>query len=98
MGTGAVGRYWTTQEELIKRRRAQKFIPTGIKAIFLATDVMKYDPITITRDSDLTEAAQIMTNNRISGLPVVENSSNNTGLVGVITKTDIIKAIASSAY
>jgi IMP dehydrogenase len=56
---------------------------------------MKYDPITITKDSDLVDAAQIMTNNRISGLPVVENGSNNAGLVGVITKTDIIKAIAS---
>jgi CBS domain-containing protein len=59
---------------------------------------MKYDPIIVTKDSDLVDAAQIMTNNRISGLPVVENGSNNPGLVGVITKTDIIKAIATSAY
>ncbi|MFY9794791.1 MAG: CBS domain-containing protein [Candidatus Nitrosopolaris sp.] len=39
-----------------------------MKAIFLARDIMKYDPITITTDADLVEAAQIMTNNRISGL------------------------------
>jgi CBS domain-containing protein len=97
-GTGAAGMYWTTQEELLTRRRTQRFIPTGIKAIFLAKDIMKYDPITITKDSDLIDAAQIMTNNRISGLPVVENGSNNAGLVGVITKTDIIKAIASGAH
>jgi len=97
-GTGAAGIYWTTQEELLTRRRAQRFIPAGIKAIFLAKDIMKYDPIIITKDSDLVDAAQIMTNNRISGLPVVENGSNNPGLVGVITKTDIIKAIATSAY
>jgi CBS domain-containing protein len=96
-GTEGVGEYWTTQEELITRMRAQRFIPTGIKAAFLAKDIMKYDPITITKDSDLTDAAQIMTNNRISGLPVVENASNNAGLVGVITKTDIIRAIAFSA-
>ena len=95
-GTGTAGRYWTSQEELIARRRAQRFIPAGIKAIFLAEDIMKYDPITITKDSDLVEAAQMMTNNRISGLPAVENYSNDGGLVGIITKTDIVKAIESN--
>ncbi len=58
---------------------------------------MKYDPVTITKGSDLVEAAQIMRNNRISGLPVVENDSNDGGLVGIINKTDIVKAIASNA-
>jgi CBS domain-containing protein len=93
-GTGTEGRYWTTQE-LIARGRARRFIPTGIKAIFLARDIMRYDPITITKDSDLVEAAQIMTNNIISGIPVVDNKSNDGGLVGIVTKTDIVKAIAS---
>jgi len=54
---------------------------------------MKYDPVTITKGSDLVEAAQIMRNNRISGLPVVENDSIDGGLVGIITKTDIVKAM-----
>ncbi|MGB8936044.1 MAG: CBS domain-containing protein [Candidatus Nitrosopolaris sp.] len=50
-------------------RRAQSFLGRDMmKAIFLARDIMKYDPITITTDADLVEAAQIMTNNRISGL------------------------------
>jgi CBS domain-containing protein len=92
-GTGVPGRYWTSQEELVARRRAQRFIPAGIKAIFLARDMMKYDPITIAKDADLTEAAQIMVNHRISGLPVVESTSGT--LVGIITKTDIVKGIAS---
>ncbi len=86
-------RYWTSQEELVARRRIQRFIPAGIKAIFLAGDMMKYDPITIAKDADLIEAAQLMTNNRISGLPVVE--SNSESLAGIITKTDIVKGIAS---
>ena len=94
-GTGMPGRYWTTQEEAIARRRAQSFIPAGIKAVFLARDIMKYDPITITKDADLVEAAQIMANNRISGLPVVEDKSKEGSLVGIITKTDIVKGIAS---
>src|SRR5262249_25650405 len=54
-----------------------------IKAIFLARDMMKYDPITIAKDADLTEAAQIMVNHRISGLPVLE--SNSEVLAGIIT-------------
>lgn len=63
-GTGTAGRYWTAQEELIARRRAYRFIPSGIKAVFLAKDIMKHDPVTITKGSDLEEAAQIMINNR----------------------------------
>jgi CBS domain-containing protein len=86
------GGYWG-QEELVARRRVQRFIPAGIKAIFLAGDMMKYDPITIAKDADLIEASQIMVNHRISGLPVVE--SNSGTLAGIITKTDIVKGIAS---
>lgn len=90
-GTRIAGKYWTTEGELISPSRN---IPSGIKAIFLAEDVMKYYPITIANNADMTQAAQIMTRNRISGLPVVVRYSNDGGnLVGIITKTDIIKAI-----
>jgi CBS domain-containing protein len=44
-------------------------------------------------DADLTDAAQIMSNNRISGLPVVNSLDN---LVGIVTKTDITKALIAS--
>jgi len=91
-GTGMPGTYWTSQEA---RTRAQSFIPAGIKAIFLARDIMRYDPITIAKDADLVEAAQIMINNRISGLPVLDNKSNDGSLAGIITKTDMVKGIAS---
>lgn len=74
------------------QRKEQMFIPSGIRTYFLARDVMKYDPITISQDSDLADAAQIMAMNRISGLPVVDANGN---LVGIITKTDIVKAIAA---
>jgi CBS domain-containing protein len=75
------------------RKKGQIFIPSGIRTYFLARDIMKYDPITISQNSDLADAAQIMAMNRISGLPVV--NSNDT-LVGIITKTDIVKAMAAS--
>jgi CBS domain-containing protein len=89
-GTGIDGHHWFKRSEV--RRREQILIPSGIKAIFLAMDVMKYDPITITNDSDLSEAAHIMMRNRISGIPVVD--SDNI-LTGIITKTDIVTRLAS---
>lgn len=76
------------------QRKEQMFIPSGIKTYFLAKDVMKYDPISISQDSDLADAAQIIAMNRISGVPVVDADGN---LVGIITKTDIVIAIADSA-
>ncbi len=83
--------YETIREAFMSRGQAQVRVPSGISAVFLARDVMKYDPITITKDSDLAEAAQIMTRKRISGLPVVDA---NNDLAGIVTKTDIVRALA----
>jgi CBS domain-containing protein len=82
--------YDTIRKAFLAQKRAQTVVPSGISAVFLARDVMKHDPITISKDSDLAEAAQIMIRNGISGLPVVDS---NDDLVGIITKTDVIKAL-----
>ena len=66
-------------------------LPYGMKRILLAQDIMKFNPIMVTDYSSLVDAALIMRGNRISGLPVVDS---NDKLVGIITKTDIIRAIA----
>jgi CBS domain-containing protein len=66
-------------------------LPYGMKRILLAQDIMKFNPIMVTDYSNLVDAALIMRGNRISGLPVVDS---NDMLVGIITKTDIIRAIA----
>jgi CBS domain-containing protein len=65
-------------------------LPFGMKRILLAEDIMKFDPIMITDYAALVDAALIMKGNRISGLPVV---NSNDKLVGIITKTDIARAI-----
>lgn len=91
-GTTIYGHHWNIQETIETPRREQILIPSGIKAIFLAMDVMKYDPVTITSDSDLAEAAHIMIRNRISGIPVVDSDNF---LVGIVTKTDIVRRLAS---
>lgn len=66
-------------------------LPYGMKRILLAQDIMKFNPIMVTDYSNLVDAALIMRGNRISGLPVVDS---NDKLVGIVTKTDIIRAIA----
>jgi CBS domain-containing protein len=94
-GTGTFGSYWTSREDLVEQRKKnQAFIPSGMKAIFIASDVMTPNPITISEDSDLADAGYIMLRNRISGLPVVDSSKT---LKGIVTKTDIVKALASHA-
>jgi CBS domain-containing protein len=93
-GTGTFGSYWTLREDLIEQRRKQAYIPSGMKAIFIASDVMTSNPIVISEGDDLADAGYIMLRNRISGLPVVDSDKK---LRGIVTKTDIVKALASHA-
>jgi CBS domain-containing protein len=62
---------------------------SGIGYIMLARDVMN-KPIIINKNTDLAEAAQIMYDKRISGIPV---ASSNDNLNGILTKTDIVRAL-----
>lgn len=59
---------------------------------FKAVDIMSPNPITIDVDEDVGVAVLLMIRNNISGIPVVKKSK----LVGIITKTDIVKAIAEA--
>jgi len=55
-----------------------------------AADVMKPNPITIGAEEPLTKAAKLMIEHRISGIPVVDSKKI---LHGIVTKTDIVRAI-----
>ena len=59
---------------------------------FKAVDIMASNPIVVKADEDVSVAVLLMIRNRISGLPVVKNSK----LVGIVTKADIVKAIAEA--
>jgi acetoin utilization protein AcuB len=52
-------------------------------------EIMSENVITVTEDAPLEEAARIMADNGISGLPVMRDRD----LVGIITETDIFKAM-----
>ncbi len=55
----------------------------------LVGEVMTKDPIIIEESKSLKSASQLMLKHRIGGLPVVDA---NKKLVGILTKTDIVKA------
>lgn len=57
---------------------------------FRALDIMTSRPITVDANEDVGVAVLLMIRNGISGLPVVRNSN----LVGIITKANVVKAIA----
>jgi CBS domain-containing protein len=53
-------------------------------------DSMSSPAITISQDSEVSEAARVMSQKRIKRLPVVDSQNN---VVGIVTKADIVKLI-----
>ena len=94
-GTGSLGRYWTTRPDMILAKRHQRFIPSGLIGVVLAQDIMTSSPVMTSMNTHIAEAARVMIRNRISGLPVINKKGY---LVGIITKTDILKKQFSNSY
>jgi predicted transcriptional regulator len=53
-------------------------------------EVMTALPVTVHPDTDLAEAAQLMTESAVKSLPVVEDSR----LVGIVSRTDVVRMLA----
>ncbi len=51
-----------------------------------AKDIMTREVITVTKDTTVEETAKLLTENRISGLPVVEGKK----VIGMVTEGDLI--------
>lgn len=54
------------------------------------SDLMIKNPITVPPDYTIEEAAQLLLEHKISGLPVLDSKGN---LLGIITKSDIFRAL-----
>jgi acetoin utilization protein AcuB len=54
------------------------------------SEIMTADPVTVSPDDTIGEAAQLMLNHMISGLPVVNHQGE---LVGIITESDIFRLV-----
>lgn len=65
----------------------------GYVLTFKAEDIMTKNPVTIDGSDDVSVAALVMYRYGISGIPVVKQSK----LVGIITKSDIVFALAEEA-
>jgi len=59
----------------------------------LVETAMTADPVTVSPDTSIEEAASVMLVKRIGCLPVVQNG----GLVGIITVTDLLRALLDIA-
>ena len=93
--------YWLTQSADPNKAKNYKIksnpdeshnTPMSHLLHFKAIDIMSPNPITVEFDKDVGVAVLLMIRNGISGLPVVKKSK----LVGIITKTDIVNAIAEA--
>jgi acetoin utilization protein AcuB/CBS domain-containing protein len=79
-------------------RGAEIMRTTGMDLLHIATllrhtvvaDVMTPQPITVTTDTLLRDAAILMLDNKIGGLPVV---AAHNEVVGVITESDLFEAL-----
>jgi len=70
---------------------------SNLRQVFLASmiedlkleDVMIRDPITVTPDTEIEDAAKLIYHNKIGGLPVIDNDDQ---VVGIITVADLVAA------
>jgi len=63
--------------------------PTKLDSSLPVETLLHHDLLTVNLEDDLANAAHIMINKIVSGLPVVNKSKN---LVGVISKSDVVRA------
>ena len=55
--------------------------------MIIAKDIMSTDPVVVSQETEITQAAAIMIENGFNGLPVVDDAGV---LVGIICQSDII--------
>jgi len=51
-------------------------------------DVMTRDPLTLSPDDELREAVELLINEKIGGIPVVDEAE---GIVGIVTYVDVLR-------
>jgi len=81
------------KDKFIKQRVKQyKDRETSVRVYMvpIAEDIMTPDPYVVDASEDASAAAKMMMEHGISGMPVVKGEK----LVGIITKTDLVKGIA----
>ena len=70
-------------------RSRDYLLPIGKDEKVTVGDLLRDELLMIEQEDDLASAASLMINNKVSGIPVVDNNQN---LVGVVSKFDIVRA------
>ena len=60
-----------------------------LQSVIEVSEIMHRNVVTASPDMPISEAAMLMVNNKIGGLPVL---NGNQRVIGIITETDIFKA------
>ena len=77
-----------TEEDLRKIYEiALRHAKERLAAAVPVQDVMTRDVVTIGKEADINEAARLLSEDRISGLPVVDDDSH---VIGVVSEADIL--------
>ena len=83
--------YLTFLDSIIYLEPLDKFKHQLKKSLgVLVEDVMTSKPITITLDASVSQAAELILNQRINRLPVIDDVGK---LVGIVTRNDLLKAL-----
>lgn len=82
---------------IVTRSDIQQLIPCAEDQMFALAgrtvdEIMTRNPVTITPEQDIKDAAEEMIEHRVSGLPVVDGDR----LVGIITESDIFRLVVNS--
>jgi acetoin utilization protein AcuB len=54
------------------------------------TEVMTTDPLTLSPDDNLQDAVELLINEKIGGIPVVDEAE---GIVGIVTYVDVLRCL-----
>ena len=82
-----------TEKDIALRLGSSRYGNMAPSHFYIST-VMSPDPITLKSNENLGNAAKIMIENKIGGIPIVDNDD----IVGIVTKTDFIKTCQGIPY
>jgi acetoin utilization protein AcuB len=67
---------------LVEPEAREKALNTEVR------EIMTTEPVTLAREDDLTEAVELLVEQKIGGIPVVDQAE---GLVGIVTYIDVLR-------
>jgi acetoin utilization protein AcuB len=75
-------RSYLAQSALVEPEERAKVLRTNVR------EIMTAEPLTLAPDDDLREAVELLIDEKIGGIPVVDEAE---GLVGIVTYVDVLR-------